>query len=78
MSQFLPAGAGPGKPKRVLSYPDLRDRKGIAWSRAHVYRQVNAGKFPKPVKLGEGTTAWIEEEIDAWLDERIAERNTAA
>jgi prophage regulatory protein len=63
--------------KRMLSYPDLKDRKGIAWSRAHVYRQVQAGKFPKPVKLGEGTAAWVEDEIDRWLDQRIAERNGA-
>jgi prophage regulatory protein len=66
------------RPKRVLSYPDLKNKKGIAWSRQHVYRQVNAGKFPAPIKLGEATIAWIEDEIDAWLDQRIAERNTAA
>lgn len=63
---------------RVLFFRDLKNKKGIAWSRQHVYRQVNAGKFPAPIKLGEATIAWIEHEIDAWLDERIAERNTAA
>ena len=64
--------------KRVLSYPDLRDRKGIAWSRAHVYRMVNAGKFPRPIKLGEATTAWLEEEVDGCLAERAADRDNAA
>jgi prophage regulatory protein len=65
-------------PKRVLSFPDLKSEKGIAWSRQQVWRQVKAGKFPAPIKLGEGTAAWLETEIDAWLDERVAERNTAA
>ena len=26
----------PTKPKRVLSYPDLKEKKGIAWSRARL------------------------------------------
>jgi hypothetical protein len=38
--------------KRVLSYPELRGRKGIVWSRA-----------------------WLEEEIDRWLDGRAAQRD---
>ena len=27
--------------------------------------------FPKPIKIGPRAIAWIEEEIDAWIDERI-------
>jgi prophage regulatory protein len=61
---------------RVLSYPDLRERKGIVWSRAHVYRLMNAGRFPQPLKLGEGTTVWVEDEIDQWLARRVAERDS--
>jgi prophage regulatory protein len=63
---------------RVLSYPDLRDRKGIVWSRAHVYRMIKAGNFPRPLKLGVGTTAWLEEEIDRWLARHITKRDNAA
>lgn len=62
---------------RVLSYPDLRDRKGVVWSRAHVYRMIKAGKFPRPLKLGVGTTAWLEEDIDRWLARRVTERDNA-
>jgi prophage regulatory protein len=61
--------------KRVLSYPELRGRKGIVWSRAHVYRMIHAGKFPPPLKLGDGASAWLEEEIDRWLDGRAAQRD---
>jgi len=63
---------------RVLSYPELREKKGLVWSRAHVYRQIQAGKFPKPVKLGPGTTVWLESEVDAWLARFVNERDSAA
>ena len=63
---------------RVLSYPELRNRKGIVWSRAHVYRMIHAGKFPLPLKLGEGTAARLEEEIDRWLGGHLAERRKPA
>jgi prophage regulatory protein len=62
---------------RILSYPELRDRKGIVWSRAHIYRLMRAGRFPQPLKLGEGTTAWLEDEIDRWLARHITERDNA-
>jgi prophage regulatory protein len=63
---------------KMLSFPELKERKGIPWSRQHVYRKIDAGEFPRPVHLGEGTAAWPEEEIDRWLTDRIAERDTAA
>lgn len=30
------------------------------------WRLVRAGKFPKPVKLGPNTTAWLADEVHAW------------
>lgn len=30
--------------------------------------------FPKPVKIGKRAVAWVESEIDAWQQEKIAER----
>jgi predicted DNA-binding transcriptional regulator AlpA len=55
---------------RVLTAADLRDRKGIAWSRQHLWRKVRAGEFPKPFKLSgreRGPNVWDEGEIDEWL-----------
>lgn len=66
------------RPKRVLSFNDLNDKKGIRWTRQHTWREVKAKRFPAPVRLGGNTIAWIEDEIDAWLDQRITERNGAA
>ena len=58
------------KPK-PLSFAELKTTKGIPFSRQHVYRLVSAGEFPAPIKLGAMTNAWLEHEIDAWLDARI-------
>lgn len=66
------------KSPRLLSYDDLRNKKGIAFSRAHIYRMVAAGKFPKPVTIGEARIAWLDEEVEAWIDGRIAERDAVA
>jgi prophage regulatory protein len=60
--------------RAVLSDPDLR-KKGIRFSRRHRHRLIAEGKFPAPVKLGDATNAWVESEIDAWLETKIVERD---
>jgi prophage regulatory protein len=61
---------------KILSYPDLQTEKGIRFSRQWIHRLVREKKFPAPVKLGAATVGFIETEIDAWLEERIAARAT--
>ena len=63
---------------RILTRRDLRERKGIFWSRQHIDRKVRDGEFPKPFKLSNGTRApnvWNEREIDAWLKARAKAHN---
>jgi prophage regulatory protein len=60
---------------RVLSYGELRPFKGIRFSRQWIVKLVAAGKFPKPISLGEQSVGFIESEIDAWIDARIRERD---
>jgi prophage regulatory protein len=63
---------------KLLDYQGLR-AKGFPYSRTHLWRLVKAGKFPKPVKLGDGArNAWVEEEIDALIAERMAARDSQA
>jgi prophage regulatory protein len=59
---------------RFLSLDDLRDR-GITFARVHLARLEASGRFPKHVLLGENRIAWVEEEFDAWVAERLAERD---
>ena len=38
-------------------------------SRSSIYRLIKLGKFPAPVRIGEKATAWLEEDLKAWLAE---------
>lgn len=62
---------------RLLSLSDLRAR-GINFSRQWLHRLVREGKFPKPVKVGNRTLAWVETEIDAWIASRVDHRDSRA
>jgi prophage regulatory protein len=61
---------------RVLSYGDLKT-KGIRWSRQWIAQLIAAGKFPRPIQLGEASVGFIEGEVDDWIASRIRERDEA-
>ena len=62
---------------RLVSMADLKSDKGIDYSRPHLYRLIKAGKFPKPLKIGDNRIGFVEAEIEAWLKAKIAERDAA-
>ncbi len=39
----------------------------ISLGQSTIYRMIANGEFPKPFSLGSNRTAWLEEDIDAWL-----------
>jgi prophage regulatory protein len=59
--------------RRILRLPEVQNRTGK--SRSSVYEDVEAGTFPKPIPLGKRAVGWIEDEIDSWIDTRVAERD---
>jgi len=64
-----PAAAAPVAPV-LLSRDDLRTFFGITFSRAHLYRLVAAGEFPRPVALGPhaySRKCWRRDEVEAWV-----------
>jgi len=58
---------------RLLKLKTVIERTGV--SRSHIYALAQKGKFPKPVKLTERSSAWVESEVNEWVDSRIAERD---
>jgi prophage regulatory protein len=44
-------------------------------SRSTIYNRMGKGHFPKPVKLGERMVAWVESEIEDWIEELILQRD---
>jgi prophage regulatory protein len=74
----MPPKATESRKERILSYEDLKDR-GIKFSRTWIVQLIKDGKFPRTVMLGQGhSVGFIESEIDAWIENLIAERNAKA
>ena len=69
--------------KRLIRLPEVINRTG--YGRTSIYRKMEDGSFPRCVKLGgplEDTNAfdcraiaWIEEEVDQWMESMIEERD---
>ncbi len=40
-------------------------------SKTSIYRMMDAGNFPKSVKLGARSVGWLQSELDAWISNRV-------
>jgi prophage regulatory protein len=62
-------------PVRILRLPDVEAKSGL--KRDSIYRGAREGWFPRPVKISQGASGWVEGEIEAYLTARIAERDAS-
>ena len=62
--------------RKILRLPQVEEATGE--SRSTIYKRISEGKFPKPVKLGTKSVGWVEEEVAAYNEARIAARDAAA
>ena len=58
---------------RLYRYRDLKAR-GITFTPKHIRTLERAGKFPRRLALGERSVAWVADEVDALIEEKIRER----
>jgi prophage regulatory protein len=58
---------------RLLSKRQLKEI--VLYSPQHISRLEAAGKLPKRVQLGPSRVGWVEDEVLAWLQKRIDERD---
>ncbi len=49
--------------------------KDTGLGRSSIYKRIAEGEFPKPVPLGGRAVGWVSDEIEAWILERIEERD---
>ena len=69
--------------KRFIRLPEVLSRTG--YGRTSIYRKMEDGSFPKSLKLGgppkdpsvfdSRGVAWIEDEVEQWIESRIEEQN---
>ena len=63
-------------PSTGLRYLRLREVSACVGLKASgIYRLMAQGSFPKQVKLSERTAAWVESEIESFMDARLMERD---
>ncbi|GAJ29358.1 AlpA family transcriptional regulator [Acidomonas methanolica] len=59
--------------RRVLRRSEVEVKTGF--KRAHIYKLVKAGTFPKPIRIGIRAVGWDSDEIDRWITARLQERS---
>ena len=62
------------KQSRILTYAELKTLKGITYSRQHLKRLEDAGKFPRRINPSPGRMGWLEDEVDEWLQSKADAR----
>ncbi|WP_343611084.1 AlpA family transcriptional regulator [Novosphingobium sp.] len=62
---MMSANLSPDTAMAILRRPQVESMTGL--SRSSIYRMMNAGTFPKPLRLGAQAVGWIEGEIRDWI-----------
>lgn len=61
-----PANVSP----RLLAMKAVVERTTL--SKPQIYKLVKEGKFPRPISISEARRAFIAQEVEEWIDQRIA------
>lgn len=61
----------------LIRLPEVLKRTGFG--KAWMYRLISEGRFPAPVKIGVRAVAFVESEVDEWIQSVIeTSRNNVA
>lgn len=55
--------------RRLIRLPEVMNKTG--YSKAWIYRLISRGGFPEPIKIGIRARAFVESEIDEWIENII-------
>lgn len=58
-------------PQSFIRLSEVQRRTG--YSKAWIYRLMGQGQFPSSVKIGSRAIAFVESEVDDWINQRIEE-----
>ena len=58
---------------RLIRRIEIQRRTGL--SASSIYQLMGSGDFPQSVQLSERRVAWVEGEVNAWIESRIHQRN---
>jgi prophage regulatory protein len=57
---------------QIIRKPELFSK--LSLSDATIWRMEKSGKFPRRIKLGGNSVGWFENEVEAWLSKKSADR----
>lgn len=57
---------------RFLKLNEVMNKTAL--SRSAIYRKMNDGRFPRSISLGDRAVAWIESEVDEWMESCLTRR----
>lgn len=64
------------RPRRILRLPAVMEMTGL--KRDSIYRGARQGWFPRPVKLNERASGWLESEVEDYIDRCATLRDSAS
>ncbi|EAA9297308.1 AlpA family transcriptional regulator [Salmonella sp. NW805] len=57
---------------QLLRLKQVEAKTGI--KRSQIYLYMQSGSFPHSIKIGPASVAWLESEIDEWIDQKLERR----
>jgi prophage regulatory protein len=58
------------QPKKIIRLPRTIEKTQL--SRSTIYSLIKAGDFPQQIKLSSRAMGFLESEVDAWVEARVA------
>jgi prophage regulatory protein len=56
---------------KIIRLPEVKNKTGL--SRSSIYLRMSKREFPQSISLGSRAVGWLEEDIEQWLEQCIAE-----
>ncbi|MEQ6345452.1 AlpA family transcriptional regulator [Vibrio cyclitrophicus] len=61
-----------GCPMRFLKLKKVMQKTAL--SRSAIYRKMNDNNFPQSINLSDRAVAWVDSDIDAWMEACLGDR----
>ena len=58
--------------KKFIVLPQVQEI--VPYSVSHIWRLERSGEFPKRIRLGGNRVAWLQSEVESWIEGKIAAR----
>lgn len=55
--------------KKLLRLPEVIQKTGM--KKSWIYKLIGENKFPRQIKLGDRAVAWLESDVDKWIEQQV-------